>query len=262
MTGTHRTPITCCLAVLAGALVAAAALTGCTTAVSVHTPAATAKVSTASWPTGRLYHTGRTDLELVMPSGAHSLHVDFSCTSGLYEVAPAIGSMDSRSGSCGGAQAFDFDLGTTAAGSHVRVDFVVPDDTRFAADLRFSPNTFRPDPATKKECAALSTLVQTFWNADQAHDHGDLTDAGWAQKTASAKGALTALSESTQHDGTTGGLLGTVIPPLASWLTGDGYHPGGMLHAPLGDFTAADSLAGQICSANGTPMVISSSYGG
>lgn len=250
-----------------GALAVAAvlltgALTACTAAAPAHTATPTGAVSTADWPTARLYHTGRTDIELVMPSGARTLHVDFSCTAGLYAVAPAVGGIDTRSGSCGGAQAFDFDLGTTAAGSRVRVDFSVPNDTRFVAALRFSLRPFTPDAATKQQCSALAQITEAFWNADQAVEHGDLTDAGWAEKTDPAKAKLTALSDAAQRDGAAAGLLGPVIPQLASWLTGDGDHPGGMLHAPLGDFTAADALAGQICSANGTPMAIHSSYGG
>ena len=38
--------------------------------------------------------------------------------------------------------------------------------------------------------------------------------------------------------------------------------PGAMLHAPAGDFTAANMLAAQLCEGNGTGLVIRSSYGG
>ncbi|MEN2742108.1 hypothetical protein ABCS02_30365 [Microbacterium sp. X-17] len=48
----------------------------------------------------------------------------------------------------------------------------------------------------------------------------------------------------------------------AGWLAGAGDHPGGTLHAPPGDYTAAVSLVGQICEANGTGIVIHSKYGG
>jgi hypothetical protein len=47
-----------------------------------------------------------------------------------------------------------------------------------------------------------------------------------------------------------------------AWLSGAGDHPGGYIHAPLGDFTAAESLAGQICEANGTPITVHGAYGG
>lgn len=247
---------------LAAAVLTAAALAGCTAAAPARTPKPTASVSTAGWPTGRLFHVGRSTVELEMPSGARTLHVAFSCTSGLYSVSPALGSGDSRSGMCGGAQSFDFDLGTTAPGTRVSVDLTVPDDTRFVATLSFSPRAFVPDPATRKQCAELSTITEAFWNADQAHEHGDLTDAGWTQKTADAKAQLTALSDAAGRDADAAGLLGPVIPQLAAWLTGAGDHPGGLLHAPLGDFTAADSLAGQICESNGTPVVVHSAYGG
>lgn len=250
------------VAALGTVALASVALTACTTAATAHTPTPAASVSTADWPTARLFHVGRATMELEMPTGARSLRVDFSCTAGLYAVAPALGGIDTRSGTCGGAQTFDFDLGHTYPGTRVRVDLTVPDDSRFAATLAFSPRPFVPDQATKKQCAELSTITEAFWNADQAHEHGDLTDAGWAQKTADAKTRLATLSESTQRDGASAGLLGPVIPQLAAWLTGDGDHPGGLLHAPLGDFTAADSLAGQICESNGTPIIVNSSYGG
>lgn len=249
-------------ALAASAVLVTVALTACTAAAPARTPAPTAPVSTADWPTARLFHVGRSTVELEMPTGARSLHVDFSCTAGLYAVAPALGGMDTRSGTCGGAQSFDFDLGHTYPGTRVRVDLTVPDDARFAAALSFSPRAFVPDQATKKQCAELSAITEAFWNADQAHDHGDLTDAGWAQKTGDAKARLAALSEAAQREGAAAGLLGPVIPQLAAWLTGDGDRPGGLEHAPLGDFTAADSLAGQICESNGTPIAVNSAYGG
>jgi hypothetical protein len=63
------------------------------------------------------------------------------------------------------------------------------------------------------------------------------------------------------HDDVHFVLRGT-FSPLVNWMTGDGDHPGGYRNAPLGDFTAARALIGQICSANGTPIVVRMKYGG
>lgn len=235
------------------------ALAGCTASGSAATPTAT--VSSTDWPTTQLYKTGRASTTLVVPSGAKSLHIDFSCTYGLYSVSPHLG-IDTRGGMCGGAQTFDFDLGTMHSGASLGVDFVVPDGTRFAATAQFSTRSFRPDPATEIQCAALSKITEAYWNADEGYDHKDVSDAQWIQDTADAKASLTALASKAQEKPADSGLLGQVIPQLAAWLTADGYHPGAVLHAPLGDFTAANSLVGQICSANGTPLVINSKYGG
>lgn len=245
----------------AAALLILAGMTGCSTVPSPPTATPRPAVSTADWPTAQLYHTGRTTATLELPAGARSLHVEFSCTYGLYAVRPSL-QADTRSGMCGGAQSFDFDVSRVAQGTHVAVDLVVPDGTRLAATLRYSTQPFRPDATTRKQCAALSAITEAYWNADEGHDHGDVTDAQWVQQTATAKTDLEALAASSAKDGASSGLLGTVIPELAAWLTGDGDHPGGILHAPLGDFTAADALAGQICSANGTSIAITSKYGG
>lgn len=243
----------------AAGLLAVAALTGCT-AATAPTPTPT-PVSTADWPTAELYHTGRATQTLALPAGARSLRVDFSCTYGLFTVAPGTG-VDSRSGMCGGAESLAFDVGSVAPGSRLGVDIVVPDDTRFTATLRFSPDRFVPDPATKKQCATLATIVEAYSNSDQGHDRGDVSDAQWAEQTAKAAADLTALARADQSSAAKAGLLGPVIPQIAGWLTGDGDHPGGFIHAPAGDFGAANQLAGQICSANGTPMEIHARYGG
>jgi hypothetical protein len=169
--------------------------------------------------------------------------------------------MDTRSGMCGGAQSFDFDVAAAAPGTKLRIDITTPDDTRFVADLRFSPQPFSPDPTTRRQCASLSSITEGYSNADQAVDRGDATAAQWVNKTATAKGDLAKLA-ATAKAGTNAGLLGPVIQQLNAWLSGGGDHPGGLSHAPLGDFTAAESLAGQICEANGTPIVVHSSYGG
>lgn len=237
-----------------------AALVGCTTVGGSTPPTATATVSTAQWPSAELYSTGRDASELTVPRGARTLHVDFSCTYGLYAVSPAIG-MDTRSGMCGGSQSFDFDVAKAAPGTRLRVDLTVPADTRFVADLHFSPHPFSPNPTTRGQCASLSSITEAYSNADQAVDHGDATAAQWADKTATAKRDLAKLA-AVAKAGPSAGLLGPVVQELNAWLAGAGDHPGGFVHAPLGDFTAADSLAGQICAANGTPITVNSSYGG
>lgn len=245
---------------VAVAAIAAAALSGCTAAGSASTSTPT-PVSTADWPTAQLYHEGPATAELVVPTGAKSLHVDFSCTGGLYTVSPATG-IDSRSGMCGGAQSFDFDVTAVAPGTHLRVDISVPADSRLTADLRYSTRTFAPDRTTRTQCAALSSITEAYTNADAGHDAGDVTDAQWSEQTAKAKTDLTALAATARAHPEKAGLLGPVIPQLAEWLTGNGDHPGGFAHAPLGDFTAADALVGQIYSANGTPIVVNAKYGG
>lgn len=250
-------------AALAVAGLAVAGLAGCTGVSSAHTPSPTPSVSTADWPTAQVYREGRTTETLPLPGGARTLHVDFTCTYGLYSVSVDVG-MNTRSGSCGGAQSFDFDVSTATPGTRIDVDLVVPDGTRLAAALRFSTHRFAPDPATKRQCAALAPIVEAYFNADQGYDHGDVDEAQWTQKTVTAKADLTALAARATSNGAASGLLGTVLPTLADWLTGAGDHPGGLLPPPppQGDFTAANDLASQICDANGTPMVIRSDYGG
>ncbi|WP_348787353.1 hypothetical protein [Leifsonia sp. NPDC080035] len=244
-------------AALSAVLIGAAA--GCTAVQS--RPTTHPAVSTAGWPTAQVYHTGRTSPTLTVPAGARSLHIDFSCTYGLYSVGPSA-DMDRREGTCGGAQSFDFDIHSIAAGTRLIVDLVVPDGTRLAATMNFSTAPFAPDRATAKQCATLATVQEAYWNADQGHDHGDVSDAQWTERTAAAKADIERLANAAEKHPASAGLLGTVLPSIAGWLTGAGDHPGGVLHAPLGDFTAAETLAGQICTANGTAMVIHSSYGG
>src|SRR4051812_8986787 len=154
------------------------ALVGCTSAGGPKSTRSTPTVVTAQWPTAGLYSTGPDATELTVPQGARTLHVDFSCTYGLYSVSPAIG-MDIRSGMCGGAQAFDFDVSTASPGSKLRIDVTTPADTRFVADLHFSPRPFSPDPTTRRQCASLSSITEAYSNADQAVDHGDATAAQW-----------------------------------------------------------------------------------
>jgi hypothetical protein len=240
-------------------MLVSAALAGCTAPPPKTT--ATPTISTAEWPTAQIYHMGRTSPALVVPKGARSLHIDFSCTYGLYSVGPSA-NIDSRHGTCGGAQTFDFDVHAIATGTRLIIDLVVPDDTRLAATLNFSTTSFTPDPATTKQCATLSKIQEAYWNADQGYAHGDVSSTQWIEQTASAKAEIATLADKAQKDPASAGLLGTVFPSLAGWLTGAGDHPGAILHAPLGDFTAADSLAGQICTANGTSMVIHAKYGG
>ncbi|MEY9951838.1 hypothetical protein [Leifsonia sp. EB34] len=256
MTGRTRARL---IAVGIATLLMAAATAGCTSAPPAHSASPT--ISTAGWPTAQLSHTGRTSPTLIVPTGARSLHLDFTCTYGLYSVGPSA-AMDRRQGTCGGVQSFDFDVHAVAPGTRLAVDLVVPDDTRLAATLNFSTAPFVPDRVTAKQCAALSAIQEAYWNADQGHDHGDVSDEQWTQLTATAKTEIASLAAQAKARPSSAGLLGTVVPPIADWLTGAGDHPGGVVHAPLGDFTAAEALAGQICTANGTSMVIHSKYGG
>lgn len=235
-----------------------AALAGCTASPPGHPVSPT--ISTAAWPTAQIYHTGRSSLMLTVPAGARSLQLDFSCSSGLYSVGPEVDLP--RDGMCGGAQRFDFDIHSVARDTRLTIDLVVPDATQLAATMNFSTSAFTPDPVTSQECAALSTIQDTYLNADQGHDHGDVSDLQWSQLTASAKTDVATLAAQTKKNPSSTGLLGTVIPSLAEWLTGTGDHPGGVMHAPPGDFTVAETLAGQICSSNGTSIVIHSKYGG
>jgi hypothetical protein len=242
-------------------VLAAIALIGCTgMSAPAPTPTATT-VDTAQWPTNQLFHIGRDTASLEVPAGAKSLHVDFSCTAGLYEIAPATGT-DNRSGMCGGAQTFDFDVATVHTGTRLQVEFVVPDDTRFVATTRFGADPFIPDKTTANQCAALSKITEAYYNADEGFEHKDVTADQWATAIADAKTQLTAMAAKSKADSASAGLLGQVIPQLAAYLTSAGDHPGGVLHAPLGDYTAASSLAGQICSSNGTTITVNSTYGG
>lgn len=72
---------------IAIAAISTAALSGCTAARSASTSTPT-PVSTADWPTAQLYHEGPATADLVLPTGAKSLHVDFSCLGGLYTISP------------------------------------------------------------------------------------------------------------------------------------------------------------------------------
>ncbi|MFE4470118.1 hypothetical protein ACFRFH_15000 [Leifsonia sp. NPDC056824] len=239
-------------------LLVGAALAGCT--ASQPGTSVSPAISTAAWPTAQLFHTGRASVLLTVPAGARSLHVDFSCTSGLYSVGPEVDLP--RDGMCGGAQRLDFDIHSIAPDTRLTIELIVPDATRFAATMNFSTSAFTPDPVTAEECHALSRIQDAYVNADQGHDHGDVSDLQWTQLTASAKTDVAALAAQTKKNPSSAGLLGTVVPSLAEWLTGTGDHPGGVMHAPPGDFTVAETLAGQICSSNGTSIVIHSKYGG
>jgi len=257
----NQTLVVTALAALAAAA-ALSSLTACTASAPAAPHSATpTPVSTADWPTASVFKEGRASTSLVLPSGAKSLHVDFACTAGLYEVSPANGTVDARHGTCGGSQSFDFDVSRVSPGSRVGVDLVIPDDSRLTASVRFSPKPVARDAATAKSCAALSGILSAYFDSDQAVDHGDLTTDGWRTETAAARADLTALASAEDGPGPNGPLH-PVIPQLASWLTGEGDHPGAVLHAVPGDFAAADQLAGQVCEGNGTPIEISSSYGG
>jgi len=234
-------------------------MTACTT--TEHGPHPTSPVSTADWPVAASATAGPAEIEVHKPAGARSLHVDFSCLGGgVFDVAVNQG-MDAYGGSCGGMQNFVFSTADFDDGASVRINVQVHDDVHFVLRGTFSREKFAPDAALKRQCAALGPISSIYANAEAGYERKAIDDTQWAADVSKANRSLVAFDASARKQ-TPSGMIAQLTPALVDWMTGDGDHPGGYRNAPLGDFTAARALIAQICSANGTPIVVRMKYGG
>jgi hypothetical protein len=244
----------------AAALIGVVTMTACT--ATEHDPHPTASsVSTADWPVAASAAVGPTEIEVHKPNGARSLQVDFSCLGGGVFVVAINLDGDEYSGSCGGMQHFAFSTTGYDEGASVRINVQVHDDTHFVLRGTFSAEKFVPNAALKRQCETLGKVESVYANADAGYERKAIDDAQWAADVSKANRSLVAFDRSARKQ-TPSGMIAQLTPALVDWMTGDGDHPGGYRNAPLGDFTAARALIGQICSANGTPIVIHMKYGG
>jgi hypothetical protein len=233
----------------------ALALTACT-APPPDTSATetTESANTADWPTVELNGVGPVEKMIDVPEGAASFRVNFVCVGGNFSVSFSGAKQSDRRGGCQGTRTYLFPAPESAL---MQLYVSVPADSQFALTGEFTTDVFSPDPVTTDACAQLSEYMTVYLNADQGYLQGDVSAEEWRVQMDEAAGIITELQD------TATGLIALQLPALVDGMSAPVVVPGYFheQHSPTA-MDAAGTIVGDVCSDNGTGLVIMAAYGG
>ncbi|MEO6533466.1 MAG: hypothetical protein ABIO06_07810 [Pseudolysinimonas sp.] len=184
-----------------------------------------------------------------VPAGANSADISITCggQDGVV-ISVTVGVQDQpRSGRCPST----VELRSAAHGTlDVSVDFS-GGAGRYVAQVRFSSQKFASDSRVAAQCTALSSAFSDTASARNGYPNGPLDLAGWQGLMASAGHKLKDVPDS--------GAIGTQLTTLTEWYGRTDLTPAEHESA---DVNGAFEIVNSLCLDNGTPLVISSQYGG
>ncbi len=187
---------------------------------------------------------------LTIPDGAESLRVRLACTVGDFQITANTDLLNDRRGRCGGMTTVVIPLPTTA---WMEVTVTVDPAESLVGTLEFSDRPLDVDPETAKDCAALGRFYGLFQDAEVAYQDGAIDRAAWR---AGIDDALAALEETTPSP-----MIEPQVAVLSEWI-GAVEEPGFWMRDTTAAVGAAHSLAGQVCTDNGSTIGIPRQYGG
>jgi hypothetical protein len=220
-------------------------LAGCT--APQHSPAASAKpVSSAPHVFSA---TGPSQQTVTVPPGAKSAEISITCgSSDSGFVSVGVNDQDqTRDGRCPLTMRFRMAVGHT-------IDLSIGfghGTGRSVTEVRFSAAPFVSDQKVADQCTGVSAAFSDMASAVNGYANGELDLAGWQKLMVSAGDKLKGVDDS--------GAVGTQLTALSDWYGGSELSP---THPSSDDANNASEIVNNLCLDNGTPLVISSQYGG
>ncbi len=231
-----------------GVLAAAAAvlLAGCT----VPPPSQVTPPPTLPEPV-TISGSGTQTTRLTVPDGAQSLRVQLACTSGDFHISANTDLANDRHGRCGGMTTVVVPL---AASDWMEVIVSVEQGESLVGTLEFSDRPVDVDAGVAEDCEALGVFYGLFEDAEVGFQEGLIDRAAWRVALDDAKATLDAMTPTP--------MIEPQAVALSDWI-GAVEEPGFWISetrpAAVG---AADSLAGQVCTDNGSTIRVLRQYGG
>ena len=228
---------------VAGALLC---LAGCTASPSTPDPTAPTLPDPVT-----LSGSGPQSTTLTVPEGAESLHVRLACTSGGFYISSVNTDLvDARAGYCGGMTTVIVPIAT---GPTMEVTVTVDEVEYLVAELQFSSRPVHVDAAVAEDCEALGVFSSLYQDAEVGFDEGLIDRAAWRSAIDDAAAALEGMTPTPMIEPQSDALL--------EWISAV-EEPGFWLTDPSWAARAADILAGQVCTDNGTTITVLRQYGG
>ena len=211
-------------------------------------------VNTADWPTVELNGVGPVEKMINVPEGAASFRVNFVCVSGNFGLSFSGATHSDRRGGCQGTRTYLFPAPESAL---MQLYISVPADSPFALTGEFTTDVFSPDPLITDACTQLSEYMSVYLNADQGYLQGDVSAEEWRGQIDEAAGIITELQD------TATGLIALQLPALVAGMSSPVVVPGYFheQNSPT-EMDAARTIVGDVCSDNGSGLVITAAYGG
>jgi hypothetical protein len=245
---------------IAGGLALALMLAGCATSqAAAPAPSGTEEVEVAQDLGGEsLSGTGPTaqfpdGLDIVIPTGAQSVTVDFECTTGRFGVELGDSMMLGQTpanGTCGGLQQLAWPL--TEQTDPV-LHITVGDGVAWTAETRFSTAAFAWDDAVTADCETFSEIYSALINADTGYSFYQKVDAEeWETRVDDAAAALSDAANAAKSD------LGEQFSALAAVVSDPSRTVG---NAMAGAAAPIDAIH-LACNRNQTPIVTVAEFGG
>jgi hypothetical protein len=252
-------------AVIAGAVVLAGALSGCSatapqdasTSTTTPTPEETAvafAVTRAGVPitgTGAALQPG---ISFPVPEGDfRSLTLEVQCEGGAqYKIGigEAMAPTQVQSGTCDGPTSFQWPLTSSIQESLTFVMFT--EGVTWKITPLFSTAEFEADPAITVECDEYSTIYSSIFNADIGYaQYADIDETEWTRRIDAAADALDDLADASSTP------LAEPFAEIVMILRSPQRVPGAMIMPTQ----SASSMVTEICGANQTQVSISADYG-
>lgn len=246
-------------AVVGAAVVAAACLSGCASSAPAssavqQTPTPTSAPLGIAAPVTGVGPTGFPGVDFVIPAGARSVAVSFTCAGGgVFTVELGDSMMLGQapvSGICNGVTEHSWPI--TEQTSHT-ISVMVPDGVKWTATPTFSTDGFPFDTALSADCAQFALVYSEFMNADTGYGIGEVDAAEWTSRVDGAASELESLASNSRST------LTDAFSEFHRIVTDSGRTVGAVVMTrgatPFDEITAA-------CNANQTPLVLQGEFGG
>jgi hypothetical protein len=188
--------------------------------------------------------------ELTVPDGAQSLRANVACTSGDFHISANTDLANDRHGRCGGMSAVVIPL---PEGSRMEVTVAVDQDESLVGQLSFSADPIDVDQQVADDCEALGIFYALFQDAEVGFDSGLIDEGAWRAAIDDAAAALDGMTPTP--------MIEPQVVALSQWISAVD-RPGFWLTGGDPAASAADSLAGQVCTDNGSTIRVLRQYGG
>ncbi len=187
---------------------------------------------------------------LTIPDGAQSLRVSLACTTGDFHISANTDLANDRHGRCGGMTTVFLPVATA---SWMEVTVAVDPAESLVGELEFSDQPIRVDPEIAEDCEALGLFYGLYQDAEIGLETGMIDRAAWRAAIDEAADTLDGMTPSP--------LIKPQVDVLLEWISGVD-DPGFWKAGRAADVAAADNLAGQVCTDNGSTVRVLRQYGG
>lgn len=238
-------------ALLALAVTAVAAFSGCSAGSPHPTPAAyhqTAPVIFSGIESGQK--------DILAPAGSHSATITVVCSGeAFFALRGALNPrVDGLYGGCNGG-AHRYQLAVVAL-RKVHLDIELTKQGKFVVETQFSPVHLARDEELSAQCDAMVTVGSAVSNAEDGFTRGRLLVAEWQQRMSDANKTLESLRTEKPN------ILSDALKDIHRDLAVPGLTPASFSESASADYGLAMSIVGQVCSDNGTAIYVNDEFSG